>query len=57
MVIFMVGAGSGIAVPSEGTEAGGSRDNVTCGCTTGIAGVEDRLAWSETDSGSVMFLD
>jgi hypothetical protein len=57
MVILMVGAGTGIAVTSEGMETSGSRYNVTCGCTTGIAGVEGRLPWSATDSGCVMFSD
>jgi len=57
MVILMVGAGSGIAVRSEGMETGGSRYNVTRGCTTVMAGVEGRLAWSEIDSECGMFLD
>ena len=56
MVILMVGARSGVGVPSEEMDTGASRDNVTCGCTTAIAGVEDRIAGLETDSGGVMFL-
>jgi len=44
MVILMVGAGSGIAVPAEGVETGGSRYNVTCGCTTVITGVDECIA-------------